>query len=131
MKEMHKLKDMLSDELAEYAQKGELSAGSLDVIDKLSHAAKSIATLIAMDESGYSGDRYPGDRYSNERRSRSYNRGSSYARRDSRGRYSRYDGYSGAVNDMIEQLTDMMNEAPDQETREEIQRLVTKFQKLG
>lgn len=116
MEKLHRLKDLICDELEAYGAKGELSAGSLDVIDKLSHAAKSLATLIAMEESGYSGD---WDR-------RSY-RGASYARR---GRYSRYDGYSGAVHDMIDQLTDMMHDAPDQETRDEIQRLINKFSKL-
>ena len=121
MKDIYRLKDMICDELDEYGRKGELSAGSLDVIDKLSHAAKSLATLIAMEEAGYS-ENYP------------YYRGTSYARgrgrnvkRDSMGRYSRE--YSEAVDDMIEQLHEMMESAPDEETKADIQRLVHKFEK--
>ena len=54
MNEMHKLKDMLCDELDKITKKGELSAGSLDAIDKLTHSIKSIETIMAME--GYSKD---------------------------------------------------------------------------
>ena len=52
---MHKideLRDMLMEELEKCATKGELSAGSLEVIDKLAHAIKSIDTIIASEKSG-------------------------------------------------------------------------------
>lgn len=49
MEALYKLKDMLCEELEEYGRKGELSAGSLDIVDKLSHALKSLTTVIAME----------------------------------------------------------------------------------
>jgi hypothetical protein len=130
MHDIYKLKDMLTDELEEYGRKGELSAGSLEIIDKLSHALKSVTTILAMEDSEQSNWGYPP--YSREQ-NRGSNRGNSYtgrsnARRDSMGRYSRE--YSGAVDDMIDQLRTMMDEAPDQSTRAEIQRLVTKMEKM-
>lgn len=56
MQMMHDLKDMLLSELEEIVQKGDLSAGSLDAIDKLTHSIKSIVTILAMEDSGYSYD---------------------------------------------------------------------------
>lgn len=73
MKELYEIKDRLCDELKEYANK-EMSAGALDVIDKLTHTLKNLDKVI---------EGYEGEEYSN----RSYSRG-----RDARGRYSR--GYS-------------------------------------
>ena len=79
---MHKLRDMLEKELHAITDKGELSAGSLDIIDKLTHSIKSIDTIMAMEGS-------------------SHDEGYSTRKRDSMGRYSRdeyrghsYDGYS-------------------------------------
>ena len=77
MEYMHELKEMLCEELEKIAREGELTAGSLDTVDKLTHSIKSIATIMAMEDSGYSRDYV--DKY----------RGASYAqRRDSMGRYS-------------------------------------------
>ena len=86
MNELHELKEKLCDELKEYAHK-EMSAGSLDVIDKLAHAIKNLDKVVDGHE-GYSG-RYNDGRSYNDR---------SYGR-DSRGRYSRGDGYGGYVYD--------------------------------
>lgn len=141
MDALYKLKDLLCDELEEYGKKGELNSGTLEVVDKLSHALKSITTIIAMEEADgdysgtYGGGNYPRMYYRNGGNGTSYGRGSSYAgrrnaRRDSRGRYSRADGYSGAVDDMIEQLQDMMEEAPNEQVKQDIQRLVTKIEKM-
>ena len=82
MNELYELREKLCDELKEYAHK-EMSAGSLDVIDKLAHSIKNIDKVIDGHE-GYSGR---------------YDDGRSYAKRDSRGRYSRGDGYGGYVYD--------------------------------
>lgn len=119
MDALYKLKDLLTDELEEYGRKGELSTGSLEVIDKLSHALKSISTVIAMEDGGYSGT------YRDH--------GSSYARRrDSMGRYSsRYNRrYSEAVDDMVGRLRALMDEAPSDEVRSEISKLVTKVEHM-
>jgi hypothetical protein len=85
---LHKIKEMLCKELDEYGKKEELTAGSLDIVDKLTHALKSVETIIAMNEAseeGYSGN-YP-NRYSGAR--------GRYARRDSMGRYSGRGGSYG------------------------------------
>lgn len=88
MNELHELREKLCDELKEYAHK-EMSTGSLDVLDKLTHTIKNLDKVIDGNE-GYSG-RYP--MYDAD--------GRSYAKRDSRGRYSRGDGYGGyAYDDM-------------------------------
>lgn len=130
MEKLYKLKEMLCDELEEYANKGELSAGSLDVIDKLSHALKSVTTIIAMEdaEGDYSKD-YSGGM---NRMYPKYYRDSSYARgrrRDSMGRYSR-DDYSYAVDDMVNQLHEMVNEAPNEQTKQDILKLIKKFENM-
>ena len=53
----------------------------------------------------------------------SYARGRRNARRDSMGRYSR-DGYSREHEDYVEQLRNMMQTAPDDQTRQSIQRMI-------
>lgn len=75
------LRDMCMNELLECSKKGELSTGSLDVIDKLAHTVKCIDTIIAMEESAYSHES-----------GYSYSRGR-YAPRDSMGRYSNRGSY--------------------------------------
>ena len=47
MHKMEELKEMLCEELDKITKKGELSAGSLDVVDKLTHSIKSIDTKIS------------------------------------------------------------------------------------
>lgn len=87
MHKLDELRDMLMEELEKCAAKGELSTGSLEVIDKLAHAIKSIDTIIAMEEAGYSNDGY----------SMARGRGR-YAKRDSMGRYS---SRGGSYDDMM------------------------------
>lgn len=106
MHELYELKEKLCDELKEYGGK-DLSAGTLDVVDKLAHAVKNIDKIIEVYEDegeGYSSRTYPDGmggsyRYSREGRMnrngssyRSYARGRMNARRDSMGRYSGDDG---------------------------------------
>lgn len=52
------------------------------------------------------------------------------ARRDSMGRYSSEGGYSMAGEDMIEELRDLMQDAPDDQTRMEFQRFISKIEKM-
>lgn len=133
MKELHELKEMLCDELKEYGKK-DLTAGSLDVIDKLSHALKSIETIIAMEEADeeYSGIyRMPRYYRDGSDRNGSYARnGRSYRRRDSMGRYSREDGYSGAMEDMADQLREIMKDAPDESLKKDIRRILEKVENM-
>lgn len=146
MEELYKLKEMLCEELKEYGGKGEMSTGSLDVVDKLAHTIKNLDKIIETYDEEYSGyyPMYYGEnrggsyRGSYEGQGGSYERGRSYrgsyargrgrnARRDSMGRYSS-EGYSR--HDMAEQLRDLMEDAPDEKTRQEIQRLVTKMEQM-
>lgn len=137
-KELHELCETLSREVQETNEKirsagGKLSAGDVDYIDKLTHAIKSVkATIAMMDDEGYSGH-YPyfmGGAYDNGNMGRS-NR--SYAqRRDSRGRYSgRYsrEGYS-RDGDMVSELRELMQDAPDERTRQEFQRFIDKIEAM-
>lgn len=126
MAKMEELKEMLCEELDKITKKGELSAGSLDVVDKLTHSIKSIDTIIAMEDAGYSSDDYT-------MRGNSYARGrGSNARRDSMGRYSsdnysmrggrsgeigRNYSYDDEMNNLREQLEDMEHMAKDEESK--------------
>lgn len=99
MKQMEDLRDMLCDELKNITEQGDITQGSLDIIDKLTHSIKSIDTIMAMEEANYSNNRgysrYDGysRRGSYDSYDDSYRRRNSYARgrgnsRDSQGRYS-------------------------------------------
>lgn len=111
---------------------GELSAGDLEYLDKLTHTMKSLKTTIAMIEAeeGHSGY-YMGGRYYYDndmsmegRGGRSNARGGSYARRGSYARgYSRDD----AKEDFIEEIEELMEKAPDMETRQKFERFVSKM----
>lgn len=69
MKELYEIKERLCDELKEYAGK-EMSAGTLDVVDKLAHTLKNLDKVIEGYEDGYSRGRDSRGRYS---RNYSYN----------------------------------------------------------
>ena len=129
LNDLHEMCDTLSNELREANEKinaggGKLSGDDISYIDKLTHAIKSIKTTIAMMEaeggtSGYDGT-YTG----------TYGRRGSYARgrrRDSMGRYS--SRYSGS-NDMIAELRDLMEDAPDERTRQEFKRFIAKMEAM-
>ena len=87
MEYMHERKEKLCDELEEIAKKGELGAGDLEIVHKLTDTIKNIDKIEIMKEDG--GYSQAGD-WEMEGRG-SYNRGSSYRgrKRDSMGRYSR------------------------------------------
>lgn len=141
MHDIYQLKEMLMDELKEFGKKGELTAGSLETVDKLSHSIKNLCKIIEdMEMDGeYSttgngdGNRSymrDGSSYARGYRGGSYARGRGRsARRDSMGRYSN-EGYSRAAEDMVEQLRDMAEEAPDEQTRMEIQKLMKKLEQM-
>lgn len=153
MHELYELKDKLLQELEEYGSK-ELSAGTLDVVDKLSHAVKNLCKIIEMkeDEEEYSGDmmgnrmmggtsyarggnrggsRGGSYRGSYEGRGGSYARGrGSNARRDSMVRYSSERGYSRDGMEMADQLRDLMEDAPDEAIRKDIERLLRKVEQM-
>lgn len=128
--DLHELCESVSRELADVNEKiraaGKMSPGDLEVADKLTHTLKSIKATIAMmeDEGGsyddgrYSRDGYP---YHGSYRGRSYAR-----RRDSMGRYSNR-GYS-RDGDLVDQLHDLMHDAPNDQIKREMQKLAEKIE---
>lgn len=131
MHKLYELKDMLCEELEEYGSKDKLDVGGLDIVDKLSHTIKNLDKII---------EKYEEDEYS--MRGGSYEGGRSMARnrsyaRDNRGRYSRnsYErgrrsmarGYSRDEN-MVMELRELMEDAPDEKTRMEFERFISKIE---
>ena len=96
---MHKIKEMLMNELYEYEEKakkmsgGKLSQNEMDRIHKLTDTVKNIDKIEMLEDGGYSEESAwmaDGKMYGT-----SYARGRGRnARRDSMGRYIRDDGYS-------------------------------------
>lgn len=141
MQELYDLKEMLCKELKEYGAKGELSAGTLEIVDKLAHTVKNLDKIIEAyeEEDGYSSRSYDDSMGGSYRRSyrgsyRDGGNGGSYtrgrgrnARRDSMGRYSS-DGYS-RHGDIAERLRELGEEAPES-TRREIERLADKMAQM-
>lgn len=119
MHEMEELKEMLCDELEKITRKGELSAGSLDAVDKLTHSIKSIETIMAMNDYSNEGRSYDGSY--NRSYGRSYARGNGRRSRDYSGRrYSRDEGMM-MLKEELEDLKEHV--APDQ------QRMIEKWMK--
>lgn len=135
----YSLKKMLCRELEDVVKKGELSAGDLDVVDKLTHSIKSLVTIMAMEEGGYSNDGgnsgysgYGGGN-SGARRGRDsmgrYTEGGSYNYRDggySGRRYSREEGRSYLSG----KLEKMMEEASSEEEREVLQSAMNRLKNM-
>ena len=146
---IYELKEMLCKELEDYGTKGELTAGSLDIVDKLAHAIKNLDKIIeASEEEGdYSerGGSYRGGSYARAGQGgggMGGNRGGqgrSYARqgrgrdarRDSMGRYSSERGYSreDGKEQMIMQLEDLKQDAPNQQVMERIEDLISELER--
>jgi hypothetical protein len=133
MKSYEKIKEMLCEELETIAKKGELTAGSLDTVDKLTHAIKSLETIMAMNEyseDGYSSrGSYDGNVNSNSY-ARRYTRegGNSYARygnvrRDSMGRYSR-EG-----DDVVHSMRELMNRTSDPKAKDAIRQAMSEIER--
>lgn len=135
MHELYELKEALMNELEEYGSK-EMTAGSLDVVDKLTHTVKNLDKIIEKcEEEEYSGRSYARGRgrSSYARGGRSYDDGNnmSYARRrDAMGRYSRNGRYSMGNDELIEDLHELMEEAPDERTKKEFHRFIQKIEKM-
>lgn len=141
------VKKMLCDELKDITKKGELSAGSLDTIDKLLHSLKNASKMIMYEQ--YAGDGYSYADADMDMTEYSYARGRGRnAKRDSMGRYSseggysnRYsrghDGYSrrgysyddGEREEKIGMLREMMNEAGSEEERKTISNIIRRMEK--
>ena len=127
MDSYYDLKKMLCKELEQVAQKKNLSAGDLEVVDKLTHSIKSLLYIMDKEDERYDG--YSGAR-----------------RRDSMGRYADgmyYDdytsdrGYSGrrysrdeGKTHMIHEFEKLMDNASTQEERDIIQSALSKLKNM-
>lgn len=140
----YEAKDLLKQELDQIVKKGELSAGSLETIDKLLNSIKNACKIIMYDE-------YSEDGYSNAGEGGGMNSRRAYAyRRDSRGRYSNEEGYStarggrggnrgggsrrsyayddGEKEEKVEMLREMMQEVGSEEERRALQKIIRRME---
>lgn len=131
MQAMDRLTETLEKELEKIADKGSINETDLGHVDKLTHSIKSIETIQAMRDSGYSNGypydggnsyryqrrdsmgRYSRDDYSNARWGRDGDGDGRYNER-----YSREDGYSR--DNLREKLERMMNEAQSEKERDSL-----------
>lgn len=104
MNELNGLRERLYNELREISRKGELTAGNLETVDKLTHALKNLDKIMDSDYSG---------RY--------------YDARDN-GRIMR--GYSRSSGEMARKLHDLAADCPSEETRREMERLADKIERM-
>ena len=114
---------------------GDLTGGDIDYVDKLTHTLKSIKTTMAMmDSEGYSGYGYGGNMGGNmggnSGRYYSGNYSGRGRRRDSMGRYSRNRGRYSGNDEMVDQLRELMEDAPDDRTRQEFQKFISKVESM-
>lgn len=116
---MHKLKNMLYEELKKYEDGGELSVGSLDIVHKITDTIKNIYKIESL--SGHS-ERSDYSRDGDWMARGSYDDDSSYRHRDRMGRYSREGDrdhrYSEAKDYMMTEIEEMMHNAKSPRERE-------------
>ena len=121
----YKVKDMLCEELERIASKGELTTGTLDIVDKLTHSIKSIDTIIAMEdyEGSYSERRVSPNRRRGENMSYGddISRETSYARRG----YSRDDN----KDHLISRLENMAMDTTDERMKATIHKCISELEK--
>ena len=139
MNELYELKEKLKKELGEYSQNGKYSKEDSEVMKNLSGTIDHICNIIEKaEEEGYSGH-YPywmGGTYADSnggtmggtmggdgRSNRSMRGGRSYRRGYSREGYSRDGG-------MVEELRELMQDAPDERTKQEFQRFIDKIERM-
>lgn len=141
MHELYELKEKLCRELKKYSNE-EVTTNSLEVVDKLSHAIKNIDKIIEKYEEEEGGS-YGYNSYDNSYRGGgrgnrgSYNYGSygrgrgRNAKRDSMGRYASNNGEGYSRNaDIASELRELMMDAPDEQTRMEYQRVISKLEQM-
>lgn len=141
---MHKLMEYVCSEISDLERKagkeGKLSMAETEYADMLTRIKKNLLKTDGMTGEGefsmaidpyrsYArGDR--SYRRSNRNNDMSYARGRGRnANRDAMGRYSS-DGYSMDAEDMVEQLREMMEDAPDEMTRKEFEKFIRKMEQM-
>lgn len=125
MRAMEELRQLLMTELENITRKGEVNNTNLDMIDKLTHSIKSIDTICAMQDSGYSqrgsysygGRRMPD--YGYQYGDYGY-RGGNYGN----GGY----GYHDEKSAMVSRLEGMMSDAPNEKIRDAIRKAINQIE---
>lgn len=137
MEKLYNLKERLIKELEGYQGKNTWNSSDLDILKKTASAVDHICNIIKAceeDDGGYSSRGYayrtdPGVEPGRDMSYRgSYARGRRNAPRDSMGRYSGEMGYS-RHGDPAEMLRDVMEQAPDEQTRRELERIIQKMER--
>lgn len=138
MHAMEELRKTLNKELEKISAKGTINETDLAHIDKLTHSIKSIDTIMAMQDAGYSNRAYPmhymdnsydgGNSYGYGRYSRDrmgYSRGDGYSyRRDGDGDGRYYEDRGMNIREKMERL---LNEASTETEREAIRRAMSQM----
>jgi len=137
---MHKLMEFVCDEMEDLERKvekeGKLSSAEMQYLDLLAHTKKNLLKADEMSGDGeYSGrydNRMYDDRYSRrDDYSRNRDGGMSYAR--GRGRNAKRDSmgrYSSASDMLVEELRDLMEDAPDERTKMEFKKFIQKMESM-
>ncbi len=129
---MHKLMEFLCDEIDDLERKAEkegtLSMAEVQYLDTLAHTKKNLLKAEEMSDDGYSNRGYSRGDYRFEGDG-SYGRQSYARRRDAMGRYSSR-GYSMGTEGMVSELRGMMHDAPDEMTKREFQKFITKIESM-
>ena len=152
---LYELKEKLMKELGEYAENGKFSKEDAESIKYIASAIDHICNIVERmnEEEGYSergsyadGGEMMGGSGSYRGGMGSYTRGNqggrgyyrnyggdsyargrgSNARRDSMGRYSR----TGDPGEMVEQLEDLMQDAPNEQIKQQIKQLVQQLEQM-
>lgn len=138
---MHKLIDYICEELEDLERKAEkeskLSPSEIQYGDMLAHFKKNLLTAEAMQGSdlSYEGGSYArgGNRGGNRSRRGGANQYGSYARggqSNERGMYSHERGYSMDTESMVDELRELMQDAPDERTKQEFHRFIEKIERM-
>lgn len=121
---MDKLIDYICEELEQLERKadkdGKLTMSEVQYLDILAHAKKNLLKSEEMDN-GYSYRSYDG-----------YSRGG--RKRDAMGRYSRERGYSrerySRGGNIVGELHELMENAPDERTRMEYEKMIDRMEQM-
>lgn len=127
MHKLYELKENLMKELEDYSENKKYSKEDVEAIKYITSSVDHLCNIIEDEDGDYS-MRSPymnGNAYNS-----SYARGRGYSRtrRDSMGRYSRR--YSMSDDAMIAELRKMMDDAPDERTRQEFERFISKMESM-
>lgn len=127
---LHQIKEMMEDELAKLSKKPELSHADLECIDKMVDIVKDISTINAMEDAGYSTERFRYEEPDRYYADHSYRRG-----RDAMGKYTSRDdhpdyGYSGHNQmSMIEELEILYRASTNEAERENICKVIDQLKR--